>query len=802
MSEKAKLSLPDKLPADFQRTPPTGLNAAEADARMKSGRGNRTSHDHGKSVARILGENIFTFFNLLNIFLGLCLVLVGSYRNMLFLGVVVCNTVIGIVQELRARNTVRRLELLHAMQCRVLRDGREIRLTPEDLVEGDIIILHAGDQIPADAIVLNGIGAADEALLTGESDPVPKQVDDWLFSGSYVFEGRMEAQLVYVGDDSYLNQLTRAAKRIKRPKSALMTDLNRLVHIITAVLVPVGALLMMKQYWFLKLPIGQAVPNVVAALVGMIPEGLLLLCSTALAVGVVRLGRRHMLVSEMYGIETLARIDTLCLDKTGTLTTGRMSVAGIVPADGDEETITEALCRFVGAFDDVSPTLKAIRTAYQPKRIEEAALLPFSSKRKKSAVTFEDGTTLILGAPSFVLNDLSPYETLIHEQARQGLRVLALCEGAGPITGAECPEVSRVLGFVCLRDEIRDNARETLAYFAEQGVDIKIISGDDPETVARIAAHAGVPNADNCIDLHELGSEEEVRAAALKYTVFGRVTPQQKRLLVQALKDAGHSVGMTGDGVNDIPALKAADCSIAIGSESGAARHVAQLTLLNGDFSVLPETVAEGRRVIGNIRRTSTLFLVKTIYSVLLSLLTLALPIRYPFQPIHLSLISTLTIGIPGFFLALEPNQERVKGNFLRSVLTMAAPGGIAVAVCAALASSLYYIGLKATDCTTIAVLVAGMIGLVQLYSISRPLNRLRAFVFGGVSLGFATAIAFAGRAFYLTVQTMPLSCWLWLAALLAVGLVIMMFCYRLAFKAVRSADPLAGACENTDHMV
>ena len=424
MNEQEKLTLPSGVPADFRPTRPEGLTAAEAERLASSGRGNRTTREQGKSVARILAENTFTFFNLLNIILGLCLALVGSYRNMLFLGVVISNTVIGTVQELRARKMVRKLELLHTVQTHVMRDGREARVAPEELVEGDLVILRAGDQIPADAIVLDGVGAADEALLTGESDPVPKQKDEWLLSGSYVTEGRMLAQLVHVGDASYLNQLTQTARRIRRPKSALMTDLNRLVHLVTIALVPIGALLMVKQRLILQLPMEQAVPNVVAALVGMIPEGLLLLCSTALAVGVVRLGWRQMLVSEMYGIETLARIDTLCLDKTGTLTTGQMSVDGLLPVDADTAEMSRALSRFVSAFDDDNPTLRAIRAAYPPKAREEAVLLPFSSKRKKSAAAFSDGKTLMLGAPSFVLPDLAPYRERLSEQAGKGLRVV------------------------------------------------------------------------------------------------------------------------------------------------------------------------------------------------------------------------------------------------------------------------------------------------------------------------------------------------------------------------------------------
>ncbi len=785
MSEQAKLTLPTEIPEDIQWTDEGGLSQEEAERRLHDGHGNRAPRNQGKSVGRILFDNIFTFFNLLNIFLGLCLALVGSYRNMLFLGVVLTNTVIGTVQELRARRTVQRLELLNAVQSHVLRDGREIRIPPEMLVEGDIIVLRAGDQVPADAVVVSGIGSADEAMLTGESDPVPKQRHEWLLSGSYLTEGRLLAQLVRVGGDSYLNQLTQAAKHIRRPKSALMTDLNRLVRLITYVLVPVGALLMVKQYYILKLPLESAIPNVVAAVVGMIPEGLVLLCSTALAVGVVRLGKRQLLVSEMYGIETLARIDTLCLDKTGTLTTGQMALEALLPQEASEAEMREAIARFVGAFDDDSATLRALRAACPPRQREEAVLLPFSSKRKKSAATFADGVTLILGAPDFVLEDASPYAGLIHNQTTLGLRVLALCEGDSAMTGPECPDVKRVMGFVCLRDEIRDHAKETLDYFASQDVRIKVISGDDPQTVARIAAQAGVPEAENYIDLHTLSTEEEVSEAAGRYTVFGRVTPRQKQQLVQALKAAEHAPGMTGDGVNDIPALKAADCSIAIGSEASAARHVAQMTLLNGDFAVLPQAVAEGRRVIGNIRRTSTLFLVKTIYSILLSVLTLILPIRYPFQPIQLSLISSLTIGIPGFFLALEPNKERVKGDFLRSVLIMAAPGGIAAALCAVMTSVLERTGLSPADCSTMAVMMAGAIGLVQLYTVCQPMTRLRAGLLAAMTLAFAAAVFWFGQVFFLTVRTMPVVCWLWMAGLLAISLSVMALCFRKAKKMI-----------------
>lgn len=744
MSEPIRI--PNELPGDHRPTPPSGLTDKQAAKR----RPNEITADPGKSVWQILAGNLFTPFNLLNVALAVCLALVGSWRNMLFLGVVVSNTVIGTVQELRARRTIHRLSLLNAPQVRVLRGGKERACRPEELVEGDLIILRAGDQVVADALVTSGSGAANEALLTGESDAIRKQAGAWLLSGSYITEGRLTAQLIYVGDDSYAARLTRSAREIKRPRSALMTELNKLIRLISCVLVPLGLLLFLKEFLIVGLPLNEAVPDAVAAMIGMIPEGLMLLTSVAMCVGVVRLGRRQTLVQELYGIETLARADVLCLDKTGTITTGRMVVRELVPVDADEAGLTAALARFTGAMDDPSGTLDALRSFAAPGSESPVAALPFSSARKKSAASFADGTTLVLGAPGFVLPPalLASLDARVAQYAAEGCRVLVLAECPGCVSDTDTPPVARVLGLCVLTDELRPGAAETLRYFREQDVTLKVISGDDPRTVAAIAQRVGLEG--EAVDASTL-SDTDLDDACERYTIFGRVTPAQKKLLVEALKRRGHSVAMTGDGVNDIPALKAADCSIAMAGGADAAKQVAQLTLLNGDFASMPLVVGEGRRVIGNVSRAASLFLVKTLYSFALAALVLFLPVEYPFQPIQLTLVSTLTVGAPSFFLALESNRARVKGGFLQTVLLRAVPGAAAVTVCALAAMLCRRLGWSAEDCSTLATLSAGAVGLLMLLRVCLPLTRMRAILLGAMTAAFVGAVLLFGRVFMLT---------------------------------------------------
>ena len=766
-----ELVIPSGIPADYVPTAAEGLSEAEAAKRLAAGQGNRQSAEPGKSVAQIVASNLFTLFNLLNFALAFCLALVGSWRNMLFLGVVFSNTLIGTVQELRARHMLNQLRLLQIRPSHPLRGGVERECPPDELVLGDLVVFRAGDQLPADAIIRTGACAADESLLTGESDPMRRCEGDWLMSGSFLTEGKVTAQLAAVGDDAYAARLMHNARRIRSPKSELMTELNKLVSLVSKLLIPIGVLLFCREVFLQKLPLTEAVPDAVTAMVGMIPEGLILLTSVALMAGVVKLGRRKTLVQELFGIETLARADVLCTDKTGTLTTGEMTLERMVPIDAaDESELRAAAARFLSAFEAGSGTLKAISAAVPASGETPTAVLPFSSARKKSAASFSDGRTLILGAPSFVLDEIP--EAALHG-TDAGYRVLVLAEARGEISEETLPPVTRTLGLFLLRDTLRPAAKDTLAWFAREGVSIRVLSGDDPRTVSAVARTLELEGADRIADCSKL-TDEELAAAGEDTVIFGRLTPARKQILVEALKSAGHSVAMTGDGVNDIPSLKASDCSIAISGGAEATEHAAQLVLMDGNFNSLPAVVAEGRRVIGNITRTASLYLVKTLYSFVLGILTVFLPLRYPFQPIHLTLVSALTVGIPSVFLALEPSSERASGNFLKRILLRAIPGAAAVTVCAVSAMILEKMGVPHNLSATIATLAAGVIGLGNLVLTCRPMNKLRATLCLLMAIGFVGVCAVIPSAFYLEVYGLSQENWLALGVFTAVGLAVL----------------------------
>ena len=762
--------------ASLPITPPEGLTSAEAARRTADGKSNRQTADPGKSVPRIIADNLFTLFNLLNFSLAVCLALVGSWRNMLFLGVVFANTFIGTVQELRARAMLNKLKLMEIRDVRVIRDGEERKCPPDDLVQGDLAILSAGDQIPADAVIRDGLCAADESLLTGESEPVTHQPGDMLMSGSFLTEGQVRAQLVYVGNDSYAARLMREAKQIRSPKSELMTELNKLVSLVSKLLVPIGILLFLQQVFMQHASLQAAVPKAVAAMIGMIPEGLILLTSVALMAGVVKLGRRQTLVQELFGIETLARVDLLCTDKTGTLTTGEMAFDHLVLLDAGEDEFRSRTADFLAAFEAESGTLKAISEAFQSKTARPCtAVLPFSSARKKSAASFADGTTLILGAPSFV-TDTIPEDAV--RAADEGFRVLMLAEAEGTIDRDQLPPVTRPLGLFMLRETLRPSAKDTIRWFKQEGVSVRIMSGDDPRTVAAAGRVLELEGCDRILDCARL-TDEELCAAAEDHVVFGRLTPDRKRILVDALKKAGHHVAMTGDGVNDIPSLKAADCSIAMSSGAEATEHAAQLVLLNNDFNSLPAVVTEGRRVIGNITRTASLFLQKTLYSFVLSILNLLiglfLPLQYPFQPIHLTLVSALTVGIPSFFLALEPTSERAKGNFLKRIILKAAPGALGVVCCALAAMIVNHLGTPEAIASTMAVISAGVIGLGNLILTCMPFSNLRIAVCILMCLGLAGAVAFFPGVFALAPYALTVQNWIALGCMIAGGLAVLL---------------------------
>ena len=763
-------------------TPEGGLSSGEAARRLAAGLSNRQTQDPGKSVWQIIAENLFTLFNLLNFALAFALALVGSWRNMLFLGVVFSNTLIGTVQSLRARRMLNRLRLLQERPAHPIRDGVETECPPDALVLGDLAVFRIGDQIPADGVVREGVCAANEALLTGESDPISKKPGDALKSGSFLTEGRVVAELTAVGDDAYAARLTREAKQIRQPKSELMTELNRLVVWVSRLLVPLGLLLFAKQFFWQRIPLTEAVPETVAAMIGMIPEGLILLTSVALMAGVVKLGRRQTLVQELYGIETLARADVLCVDKTGTLTTGEMTFEGLLPLEADAAELEAKAARFLAAFEAGSGTLLALAAALPKVENSADAVLPFSSARKKSAASYPDGTTLILGAPSFVTGGEIPPEAAAATE--KGCRVLLLAEAEGRLEGDAIPPVKRLLGLALLRDTLRKTAAQTLQWFRAQDVSVRVLSGDDPRTVAATADMLGLEGCEHTVDCGRL-SDDELAAAADAQVIFGRLTPERKRILVEAMKSAGHTVAMTGDGVNDIPSLKASDCSIAIAGGADATEHAAQLVLLDGDFQSLPAVVAEGRRVIGNITRTASLFLVKTLFSFLLSVLLLFIPLRYPFQPIQLTLVSALTVGVPGFFLALERSSERAGGHFLLRIVLRALPGALAVTGCAIAAMICEKLGTPPEICSTMAALSAGVIGLVNLVLICIPFTPLRGAVCGAMTVAFAGAVWLFRGLFLLEILAMNGADWLRFGLFTAGGLAILLL-GTLALKPVR----------------
>ena len=752
----SQLTIPSTLPEDFQLTPPEGLSQEEACRRMEAGLGNKAADDSGRSVGQILRENLITLFNILNVILALCLVLVGSFRNMLFMGVVFSNAFIGTFQELRARKMVKSLTLMTTDRVRTIRDGREIMCLPEELVRGDLIHLSRGSQIPADGVVVSGSGRANESLLTGESREIPKEKDDFLLSGSYLTAGSVTMQLVYVGDESYVSRLTREARKVKVPQSRLMVDLKSLVRRLTFILIPLGILLFCRHYFIRHTNLQVVVPETVAAMVGMIPEGLMLLTSIALTVGVITLGRKGALVQSLYGIETLSRADILCLDKTGTLTTGSMTMTEIMPLEGDEASASALLACYLGAFpESETASTRAMREKIPPAQVTVRTVLPFSSLKKYSAATLSDGSTVVLGAPTFVMPQLSEdLRALIAARSDEGCRVLLLARSPEPILNEQLPGHLFPAAFVILADQVRESAGQTLQYFREQGVQIRLISGDDPRTVAACARRAGLEGWEKYADVSTLSTPEALRDAVESSVIFGRVTPDRKQEIVEILKSQGHHVAMTGDGVNDIPALKAADCSIAMAAGSEAARRSAQLTLVNSDFSVLPDVVHEGRRVVNNITRSASLFLTKTLYSMALSLLLLFIPASYPFQPIQLTLISTLTIGVPSFLLALEANHSRIRGNFLRNILSRAWPGALCVTLCCVLAMLQEHHGWDHEECTTFATLCAGGIGLMNLLVVCWPLNWYRGGVLALMTVGFAGAVFIMPKVFYLTALT------------------------------------------------
>lgn len=753
-----------------------GLTPDEVSERVSAGRVNADAGPKTKPVALIVAEHTLTLFNGVNLALAALVALTGTWRNLAFLGVVALNTLIGIVQEVRSKRIVDRLQILAERPVVVRRGGADLEIGHGDVVEGDLVILRRGDQVPADAEVAWGVAGVNESLLTGESDPVTKREGDELMSGSFLDSGSLVARVTRVGADSYAARINAEAKYVKSANSEIMATLSMIIRWATWLLGPIGAALFLRTLTD-GAGVSQAILTTVAALIGMIPQGLVLLTSTVLVISAARLARRSVLIQQFYCIEMLARVDVLCLDKTGTITSGSMDVSCVMDAPGRAQgSALEAAASVVSASaSDANETARAIlRHAAERGTValEPSRAVPFSSARKYSGCVCADGRALVMGATQFVFGKGEPPElaTLTSELGERD-RVLVVAECAGFAADDAIEGTPRLLGIVALSDHIRESAPDTIGYFVSQGVTLNVISGDDPRTVSSIARAAGVPGADAWVDASTLETPADVERAAATFHVFGRVTPEQKRDLVRALRAAGHTVAMTGDGVNDVLALREADCSVAMASGSDAARNVSEVVLVDNDFAHMPDVVAEGRRSINNLQRSASLFLVKTVFSALLALVCSILP-PYPFQPVQMSLVSFAIIGVPSFVLALEPNRERVRGNFLANVLARSLPASLAIILAVSLASGgLERLGLSRAEVSTVCVLLTCLVGWFLVLRISWPLTALRALLL--VAVAAIVAFGFTIGAPFFEISVVTPTMWRCVAVIGAVALVV-----------------------------
>ena len=790
----------------------TGLTDEQVNERIEQGKVNADENPNTRTYKQIVRENTLTFFNFLNLVLLVLVLLVGSYKNAFFVCIIIINTLIGIAQEIRAKKTIDKLAILTAKKSIVIREGKKWTVPTEELVLDDLVCLKTGDQVPADAKVLEGSVEVNESLLTGESDNLPKNVGDELFSGSFVTAGEACCQIIHVGKDNYAAQITSEAKEFKRHNSELKNSLNAILKVISIIIVPLGALLFYKQYYIVGNTFKASVVSMVAGVLGMIPEGLVLLTSVALTLGALVLANKKTLVQELYCIETLARVDTLCLDKTGTITEGTMCVErvepyreavldaeqeneepehkvilskenspassedsdadagisaapeGIVEADDvnasadsekanalavqtDLREIEDMMGNLMYVLKDQNATIDALRKRFPTKTsMTPEHIIPFSSDRKYSGAVFEDRGTYLMGAAQFLFPEgREEILDVCQKYAQEGLRVLTLAHSSQMAEGTELPADLEPVALLLLTDVIREEAPDTLKFFDSQEVDLKVISGDDPVTVSAIAKRAGLKNAESYVDATTLETEEDLEEAVSKYSVFGRVTPQQKKEMVQALQKQGHTVAMTGDGVNDVLALKEADCSIAMAQGSDAAKNIANVVLLDSNFASMPHIVNQGRRVVNNIRTAASMFLIKTMFSVMLSLLTIFFGNTYPFEPIQMSLISACAVGIPTFLLAQENNYDKIDHTFLRHVFLNAFPAAITISSCVfaimLVCQNVYHSNAMLS---TACVLVTGWNYMAALKTVYAPLNTYRKVIIYGMQfIFFAAAVIF-----------------------------------------------------------
>lgn len=774
----------------------TGLTNEQVQERIAEGKVNVNENPNTRTYKQIILENTLTFFNFLNIALLVLVLFVRSYKNSMFMGIIVINTVIGIIQEIRAKKTIDKLAILTESKTVVLREGKKWSISTEKLVLDDLIFLKTGDQVPADVKVLEGTVEVNESLLTGESDNLSKSQGDELFSGSFVTSGEACCQVIHVGKDNYASQITSEAKEFKRHNSELRNSLNAILKVISIIIVPLGAMLFYKQYMIVGDTLKDSVVNMVAAVLGMIPEGLVLLTSVALTLGSMVLATKKTLVQELYCIETLARVDTLCLDKTGTITEGTMKVEDVQLYDTAQTTVVQHTAKFdsetgepvqnvsalkpevtvsaekengqiqetvnsetasqeerqklqeidhimgnmMSVLHDQNATADALRKRFPSRNdLKLIHAIPFSSDRKYSGAVFEGRGTYLMGAAQFLFPEGNE-ELLEHcsSYAQEGYRILVLAHSEQETKGTERPTGLEPLGLFLITDVIREEAPDTLAFFDSQGVDLKVISGDDPVTVSAIAKKAGLKNADHYIDATTIKTSEEMQRAVAECSVFGRVTPQQKKQMVQALQSQKHTVAMTGDGVNDVLALKEADCSIAMAAGSDAAKNIANVVLLDSNFGAMPHIVNQGRRVVNNIRSAASMFLIKTIFSVLLSLITIFFGDAYPFEPIQMSLISACAVGIPTFLLTQENNYNKIDHTFLRHVFMNAFPAAVTITGCVftimLVCQDVYHSNVMLN---TACVLVTGWNYMSALRTVYSPLNTYRKVIIYGMQFAF-----------------------------------------------------------------
>ena len=760
----------------------SGLSTAEVEFRKKAGLSNESVDSSTKTVAQIIRSNVVTYYNLIFLIITILLIVVGSFRDLTFLPIIIANMLIGIIQELRSKKILDDLTILNTPKITVRRNGSDQEVLADELVQDDVITLSAGGQIPADALVLSGNITVNEALITGEADEIVKKEGDSLFSGSFVISGECMAKLEKVGKDSYISGLMLQATQTKEgEQSEMIRALNRLVQTVGVIILPIGAILFLQQYFFSGATMKDSVKGMVAAILGMIPEGLYLLASVAMVVSVMRLGKQKVLIHDMKCIETLARVNVLCVDKTGTITVPEMEVAQFIlakdqslaaeekeqeadqqseyrnqTAEEEKHKVAKTISGCVRALPCDNATMEALQQYFtEPMENSAEKIVTFSSATKYSGVVLA-GKAYVVGAPEFVLRqDYAAVQGTIEVFLEKGYRVLVFAEYEGNLDGKELTENADPIAFILLNNAIREGAMDTFRYFSKRGVEVKVISGDNPVTVSEIAKKAGIRHAEKQVDAATLKTADAVRKAAKKYTVFGRVTPEQKRLLVQALKEQGKTVAMTGDGVNDILALKDADCSIAMASGSEAASHVAQLVLLDNDFNKMPAVVMEGRRVVNNIGRTASLYLVKNIFSMLLAVFSMLFLIDYPLEPSQVSLISVFTIGIPSFFLALEQNRNQIHGHFLTNVLIQALPAGITdFIVVSGLVIFCREFGVEKECVSTSCTILVAVVGFMILYHIAKPMTTPHAILIAAMVIGWLFCMLFFSELFAITAVT------------------------------------------------